>query len=78
MKRFFGGSASKEVRRFDFEPADLQVYDDYDIGTIETCETSTLCFETTQMSDLATEEMSDVGKGQMYSTQMSSAEARQV
>ena len=26
MKRFFGGSAWKEVRRFDFEPADLQVY----------------------------------------------------
>ena len=26
MKRFFGGSAWKEVPRFDFEPADLQVY----------------------------------------------------
>ena len=32
----------------------------YDIGTVETSETSTLCLEARQMSVLATEEMSAV------------------
>ena len=36
-----------------------------DIATVETSETSTLCVETTQMSDLASEDISAVETGPM-------------
>ena len=52
-----------------------------DIGTVETSETSTLCVETRQMSVLATEEMSAAQTGQMSAVeagQMSAVETRQM